>query len=52
MKLKVDFLFNFSYFFGHFNFLNIQKNLINLVSLETQDQVEYYRGKHFGKKKN
>ena len=39
------------YFLGYYNFRNIQNNVINLVSLESQGRVEYDNRKYYGKKK-
>ena len=38
-------------FSGHYNFLNIQDNLISLVSLEKHGRVKYCNEKYFEKKK-
>ena len=38
-------------FSGHDNFVKIQKNLINLVSLKSHGRVEHYNEKYFIKKR-
>ena len=51
LRPKLNFFTHCTSFLGHYNFLISQKISKNLVLLKTHDQLEYYNGKNFGKKK-
>ena len=49
---KVQFFIHCTRCSGLYNFLNIEKYAINLISLKSHGRVEYYNIKYFGKDKN